>query len=592
MDELTTESSADAPPVPEAPSSLNGSTDQAAVEPRRRRRWVIPLLLAPVVLAVLATAAWAIDTSLGGVPRNVRLAGADIGGQSEEELLPRVRSLAEAFSSTPVEIVADDVTYLTTAGEVGLSVDQDRTVEQALDVGGDGFVLRRPIDWVRSFITAREAPLVVQVSAEQLDAKVIDLEGDARTPPIEPALELEDGTLHVVPGKDGEGIDTGRVAARLSEVAATWRPGDALRVTARRGPVAPLGSAQEARAAASEAERLVGSPITLETAEATREVTSDVLRGWVSIVSHSDGTVTAALDPERVQAGLRMAFSDLDDGPVSATFTVEGGAPVIRPGRNGTICCTDDAPASIEAGLRAGRESVELELTEGPPDFTAADAEALGITQAVGGNHAWRSGAPTTAGPGFTTYHAATGARVVNIHRIADLVRGAVVLPGERFSMNEHVGKRTAAKGFVAAGAISNGEHVEEIGGGISQFATTTFNAAFFAGLDIDEYQAHSEYFDRYPRGREATMGYPSPDLVFTNNTPYGILIWTSYTSTSLTVTLYSTPYATAEQTAISEGASGNCKVVTTTRTRTYPDGRTETDKFRARYRPGPGQGC
>lgn len=592
MDELTTESSADAPAVPEAPSSLNGSSDQAAVEPRRRRRWVIPVLLAPVVLAVLASAAWAIDTSLGGVPRNVRLAGADIGGQSEEELLPRVRNLAEGFAGTPVEIVADDVTYLTTAGEIGLSVDQDRTVEQALDVGTDGFVLRRPVDWVRSFVAAREAPLVVQVSAEQLDAKVADLEGDARTPPVEPALELEDGTLHVVAGKDGEGIDTARVAARLSEVAATWRPGDALRVTARRGPVAPFGSAQEARAAASEAERLVGSPITLETAEATHEVTSDILRGWVSIVSHSDGTVTAALDPERVHAGLRMVFSDLDDGPVNAGFTVEGGAPVILPGRNGTICCTDDAPASIEAGLRAGHESVELELTEGPPDFTAADARALGITQAVGGNHAWRSGAPTTAGPGFTTYHAATGARVVNIHRIADLVRGAVVRPGERFSINEHVGKRTPAKGFVAAGAISNGEHVDEIGGGISQFATTTFNAAFFAGLDIDEYQAHSEYFDRYPRGREATMGFPSPDLVFTNNTPYGVLIWTSYTSTSLTVTLYSTPYATAEQTAITEGASGNCKVVSTTRTRTYPDGRTETDKFRARYRPGPGQGC
>jgi hypothetical protein len=69
-------------------------------------------------------------------------------------------------------------------------------------------------------------------------------------------------------------------------------------------------------------------------------------------------------------------------------------------------------------------------------------------------------------------------------------------------------------------------------------------------------------------------------------------MIWTSYTSTSLTVTLYSTPFATAEQTGITEGTSGRCQVVTTTRTRTFPDGHTENDKFRARYRPGPGQGC
>jgi vancomycin resistance protein YoaR len=118
------------------------------------------------------------------------------------------------------------------------------------------------------------------------------------------------------------------------------------------------------------------------------------------------------------------------------------------------------------------------------------------------------------------------------------------------------------------------------------------FNAAYFAGLPIDESQAHSEWFDRYPRGREATMGFPEPDLSFTNNTPYGIMIWTSYTDTSLTVTLYSTPYASAEQTAIDEARSGNCDVVTTTRTITSPDGKTVSDKFRATYRPGEGQRC
>ena len=78
------------------------------------------------------------------------------------------------------------------------------------------------------------------------------------------------------------------------------------------------------------------------------------------------------------------------------------------------------------------------------------------------------------------------------------------------------------------------GEHVDEVGGGVSQFATTMFNAAFFAGLPIDEYQAHSEHFDRYPFGREATMGYEHPDLQWKNDTPYGILIWTSHTATSV----------------------------------------------------------
>jgi hypothetical protein len=69
-------------------------------------------------------------------------------------------------------------------------------------------------------------------------------------------------------------------------------------------------------------------------------------------------------------------------------------------------------------------------------------------------------------------------------------------------------------------------------------------------------------------------------------------MIWTSYTDTSLTITLYSTPHAIGEQTAITEGRSGNCRIVTTTRTVTYPDGKKTTDKFRATYRPGEGQRC
>jgi vancomycin resistance protein YoaR len=173
-------------------------------------------------------------------------------------------------------------------------------------------------------------------------------------------------------------------------------------------------------------------------------------------------------------------------------------------------------------------------------------------------------------------------------------VRGVVLEPGETFSVNDHVGRRTTENGFVVGGVIENGTFSESVGGGISQFATTLFNAAFFGGLDVEEYQSHSIYISRYPYGREATLSYPKPDLVIENSTPHGVLIWTSYTSTSITVSLYSTRYASGEQTSQSEAPVGEagCKRVTTVRTRTYVDGRTETDRFFATYRPSEGVKC
>lgn len=574
MDESIAESSADAPPA------------------HRHRRWLLAVVLLPLVLAGLLVVAWAIDTSSGGVPRNVRLAGHEIGGMTEAELSGRVNDIAETFAETPVEIVSGDETYRTTAREVGLMVDADRTTADALDTGRDSLVLVRPLAWVASFVTPREASLVFQVSDEQVATTTVALEGDARTDPIEPSVELVDGSFHVVPGVDGSGIDPAKVAAALPGAAAEVEPGQTIRVAIAPGPIPPLATDHDARQAASDAEALVSEPVVIQTAGGERTISPEVLRTWVVIKSQPDGTVEIALDPDDVAADLRRAFADVDGHPVDASFTLSGGVPVILPDQPGKICCGGDPATLVLAALRDSHHTAVLELVDGPATFTVEAARAWGINQAVGGNNAWRNGAPTTAGPGFTTYHAAGGNRVINIHRIADLVRGAVVPPGGSFSINDYVGKRTLEKGFVPAGAISNGEHVDEIGGGISQFATTTFNAVYFAGLDIDEYQAHSEYFDRYPFGREATMGFPAPDLSFTNNTPYGIMIWTSYTNTSLTVTLYSTPYATAAQTGITETMSGACRSVTTTRTRTFPDGHTEDDKFRARYRPGPGQGC
>ena len=84
-------------------------------------------------------------------------------------------------------------------------------------------------------------------------------------------------------------------------------------------------------------------------------------------------------------------------------------------------------------------------------------------------------------------------------------------------------------------------------------------------------------------------MGYPAPDLRFTNDTPYGIMIWTSYTQAASPSRSTPRPTPRGEQTAIAESRSGNCTIVTTTRTITYPDGSTKADKFRATYRPGRG---
>ncbi|MGH9280464.1 MAG: VanW family protein, partial [Acidimicrobiales bacterium] len=209
----------------------------------------------------------------------------------------------------------------------------------------------------------------------------------------------------------------------------------------------------------------------------------------------------------------------------------------------------------------------------------------------------------------FTTPHNAGEPRVTNIHLMADTIRGTIIPPGGTFSINGTVGQRTKAKGYVEAPIISNEYKFEtDVGGGVSQFATTMFNAAFYAGLEIPEYFMHGLYISRYPYGREATLSYPGPDLKVRNSTPYGVLIWPTYTSSSITVSLYSTKYfASVEQTGQTKDEKeakpppntpedapkpGPCVTVTTERTRVYLDGRSVVDRFGALYAPAEGWSC
>jgi vancomycin resistance protein YoaR len=175
---------------------------------------------------------------------------------------------------------------------------------------------------------------------------------------------------------------------------------------------------------------------------------------------------------------------------------------------------TEDAPRTVTA-----------QLGPVPADFTTEEAQALGIKEEIGS---------------FTTNigNASSGE---NIRVVAAEVDGALVLPGETFSLNGFTGPRGLAQGYVEAGVINNGQFTTAVGGGISQFATTMFNAVFFSGLEDVFHKPHSYYISRYPAGREATVYYDSIDLQWRNDSDTGVYIDTAWTPGTITVTFYGT---------------------------------------------------
>jgi hypothetical protein len=186
----------------------------------------------------------------------------------------------------------------------------------------------------------------------------------------------------------------------------------------------------------------------------------------------------------------------------------------------------------------------------------------------------------------FTTPLVPGEDRNVNIRLAADLIDGDVIQPGASYSLNQGIGPRTRARGFVENGYIdSDGELISVVGGGVSQMGTTFLNAAWFAGLQLDEFRQHTIYFERYPMCREATLAWDLLDVVFTNDSPHPITVRTAHGAQSVTVSLVSIPWAEVDSWVGSPYSwIGESFRVDCGRTITYPDGTTTSERYSWRY--------
>jgi hypothetical protein len=232
-----------------------------------------------------------------------------------------------------------------------------------------------------------------------------------------------------------------------------------------------------------------------------------------------------SFDPAVIDTYLDPIRAEYEAAPVDARFAINGDNISIVPGSNGTrIDETEAALKLLQAGFTTGRVGALPLVEDADPDVTTEELEALGIVHLVSQ---------------FTTYHACCEPRTANIQLMADAVDMAIIPAGNPFSLNGYVGQRTTEKGYLPAPTIIAGELEDTIGGGVSQFATTTYNAVYWGGYEDIEHKPHSYSFRRYPEGIEATINWRIPDLVFRNDTDQAILIDTQYTDDSITVRIF-----------------------------------------------------
>ena len=481
---------------------------------------------------IVAAAGVALAVGLGlafaGSPQRladgVRVAGVDVGGMTAGEAEALLERRAAELATAPVTFVAGTTSTRLTPAQLGIEADWDAAVAAALGEG-DGVAPVRGFRRLRARFFGAEITPPVHVSEAALGYAVARIARSVDRSAREAAIVLR-GLRPVLAGeRAGRSLD--RPAAEASIVRA-------LAGLSRRAPVplpvrveSPQVTARELRRELARVRVAVSAPVRLALGPTRWRVPRWRIAQLLDLPNHGQRAVS--IGGAEAQEFFARFGRSVERPATDADFVAHaGGTVTVRPAAPGRELDEAATARSLLAAATSRRRRVaRVVIRSERPSLTTAEARALGVTRVLSS---------------FSTAYAGTADRTHNLQLAVSLLDGTIVRPGEVFSLNARVGERTAERGFRSAPVIVGGEYKEGVGGGVSQVATTIFNAAWEAGLKIVERNPHSLYISRYPLGRDATVNYPNLDLKFLNDTGRPLVVRGVSTASGITISLYGAP--------------------------------------------------
>jgi vancomycin resistance protein YoaR len=479
---------------------------------------VVAVLVAVAGAAVLARAYTLRDSVLPGVS----VGGVEVGGLSPEQARARLASELGGRLDGPVRIQVGAESFTVTPSNV-FRLDAAASERAAFDAAR-GSVPARLRALALPLLGGPDVEPVLRIHASGKTA--LDEELGALTKRAVSARVSMDGREPVVvPGRTGTAIDEDAVLARLEAAALAGLAS----VRVELETVEPQISTAAAERAATIARTIAAAPVRLRLPGegAIGRLGRSELAALVRFQPKA-GAMQVVLDPAGIEEEIGPVVKPFTTKPVDATFEISGGRAHVVKARNGTTLDAREAERAVfTAGSGPGRRVATLGLSTLTADLTTKEAKALGIRTRISG---------------FTTDMGESSPnRIWNVHLLGRYLDGTIIEAGHTFSYNEVVGPRTVERGFREGQMIFGGVLIPSIGGGVCQTATTIFNAAFEAGLPVQERHNHSWYISHYPLGRDATVSWGGPDLVFKNDLKHAILIDVSYTDSTFTIDFYGT---------------------------------------------------
>ena len=470
--------------------------------------------------------------SASDVPANTTVLGVQIGGMSRAEAVQTLEQQIGPLAQAPIPISAFNTSEEIYPSQSGLAFDPIATVDEA--VGR----IYNPVGMVMRLFGPQVVAPVVVIDEPQLEERLASFAEFVAAPSSEPTIHYEDDLTPVLtPPEQGRDIDlpaaTDEVAnAYLREVTDVHLPEIIVEpdVGAEAADEFLYGPATTA----------VSGPVEIK----VQDVYVGIDAGFIAASTYyevQDGELTPVINGAFLHEATADQLKTVETPGNNATFAIdENNTPYVVPSQVGEGVSDEDLAAAVAEAMfqTEGRVATAI-VTVRDPTINTAEAEKLGVVEEI---------SSFTQEVSYAEYLAH------NLALASEYINGTLLLPGEVFSMNEKTENHDPKNGYMEGYVIGpGGIFRKELGGGLSAATTTVWSAAFFAGMEPVNVQAHSIYISRYTPGLEATVAWGGFDMKFRNNTEYGVFITAESDETSMTVRMYSTKIYTAIEAEVGE---------------------------------------
>ncbi|NWJ47272.1 MAG: VanW family protein [Chloroflexi bacterium] len=503
-------------------SSLNEEREQPPTRPKQKSLGgkffgVLAAVFLVVSLASLGVANAVMDMQYQNkIDQGVSISGIYVGEMTRDEARSAITKQMQGFNDRPVILDFQDKKWQPTLEQLGVTINYEASLDKAFEASksGDFFKDLRLAKALNP--ETKNVPIEVMVNETKLNGFLSDISDRIRRDPVEPIIDIKDGKLVVTEGKVGFNVLYDKTFSSIKDSLLSLKPSsqNLLQV----GDIPTVISQQEFNDFKDKLTAMVSTPVIVSFKDKSWNIDQTQLMNIIKV----QRTVSAA-DPKHFRYTVDRTFVEkfvtglvptITQQPKNGDITWDSGKITIKtPSMDGQTLIIDRSIDDIVKQISdptPDNRTVTLTVDVKQPELDTNNLDKLGLKEVIG--------------EGVSQWAGSAIERATNIKVGASYLTGKLIRPHSIFSFLDAVGEISSARGYVKGYAIIADQTTPDVGGGICQVSTTTFRAAFYAGLPIVERNAHIYRVSWYeelgePVGFDAAVYQPGVDMKFENNT-------------------------------------------------------------------------